>query len=127
MTDQALAPGSVTGVVPDTSGRMPRRRSARSSGLIGRVGWGVAGVASLVALWELYKLLGPADGVTVGGDGSAGSGVILLPRTHDRAMPHVWDMVARMFQPTSGGATPPLIVSVLEAAAPPSASPRWAG
>ena len=116
MTDQALAPGSVTGVVPDTSGRMPRRRSARSSGLTGRVGWGVAGVASLVALWELYKLLGPADGVTVGGDGSAGSGVILLPRTHDRAMPHVWDMVARMFQPTSGGATPPLIVSVLEAA-----------
>lgn len=115
MTDQAIAPGSVTSIVPDDGGGMPRARRRRS-GALARVGWGVAGVAAVVALWELYKLLGPADGVTVGGDGSAGSGVILLPRTHDRAMPHVWDMVARMFAPTSGGDTPPLIVSVLGAA-----------
>lgn len=115
MTDQAIAPGSVTSIVPDDGGGMPRGRRHRGVGIAG-VAWGVAGVAAVVALWELYKLLGPADGVTVGGDGSAGSGVILLPRTHDRAMPHVWDMVARMFAPTSGGDTPPLIVSVLEAA-----------
>ena len=37
---------------------------------------------------------------------------MILPRTHDRAMPHIWDMVARLFEPTSGGDTPPLWVSV---------------
>ena len=78
--------------------------------------WGVLGVAVVVALWELYKFLGPADGVTIGGDGSTGSGVMILPRTHDRAMPHVWEMVARLFASTSGGDTPPLWVSVLSAA-----------
>jgi NitT/TauT family transport system permease protein len=116
VTDQAIAPGSVTSIAPEDGGGMPRARRRRGAGTVVRVAWGVAGVAAVIAIWELYKLLGPADGVTVGGDGSAGSGVILLPRTHDRAMPHVWEMVARMFAPTSGGDTPPLIVSVLEAA-----------
>ncbi|MDU0367439.1 ABC transporter permease subunit [Microbacterium sp. KSW4-17] len=108
MTDQVLTPGA-TEVVGAA-------RSSRGRGMAARIGWGIAGVTAVVVLWELYKFLGPADGVTVGGDGSAGSGVILLPRTHDRAMPHVWDMVARMFAPTSGGDTPPLILSVLQAA-----------
>ncbi|MBN9002760.1 MAG: ABC transporter permease subunit, partial [Rhizobiales bacterium] len=67
--------------------------------------------------WEGYKALGPAEGVVIGAvPGEAGSGVLILPRTHDRAMPHVWDMVARLFAPTSGGSTPPLWVSVLGAA-----------
>lgn len=114
MTDQVLAPGTAAVVAEE---RMPRGiRSARGRATGVRVAWGVAGVAAVIAVWELYKLLGPADGVTVGSDGSAGSGVILLPRTHDRAMPHVWDMVTRMFAPTSGGDTPPLIVSVTGAA-----------
>ena len=108
MTDQVVAPG-----VPAVVAGAPSRRGRTAAA---RVGWGVAGVAAVIALWELYKFLGPADGVTVGGDGSAGSGMILLPRTHDRAMPHVWDMVARMFAPTSGGDTPPLILSVAQAA-----------
>lgn len=116
MTDQALVPGSVTSVVPDDGDGMPRGRRTRGSGVAVRVGWGLAGVAAVIAVWELYKVFGPADGVTVGSDGSAGSGVILLPRTHDRAMPHVGDMIGRMFAPTSGGSTPPLLVSVLEAA-----------
>jgi NitT/TauT family transport system permease protein len=78
---------------------------------------GLAGVVALVAIWELYKLLGPAEGVVVGGvEGEAGSGFVILPRTHDRAMPHTWDMVGRLFEPTSGGSTPPLLVSVLSAA-----------
>ncbi|GAB3603686.1 ABC transporter permease [Microbacterium aureliae] len=82
------------------------------------VGWGALGVIAVIALWELYKLLGPAEGVVVGAvDGQAGSGVMILPRTHDRAMPHVWDMVARLFASTSGGQTPPLWVSVAGAAA----------
>ena len=81
------------------------------------VGWGILGVVTVIALWELYKFVGPAEGLTVGGDGSTGSGIMLLPRTHDRAMPHVWDMVTRLFEPTSGGDTPALIVTVIQAGA----------
>jgi NitT/TauT family transport system permease protein len=76
----------------------------------------VLGVLAVVVIWELYKFVGPAEGVVIGSDGSAGSGVMILPRTHDRAMPHVWDMVGRLFQSTSGGETPPLWVTVASAA-----------
>ncbi|MFF0909838.1 ABC transporter permease [Microbacterium enclense] len=115
MTDQLPAPGTAAPVADED--RMPRGiRSARGRTWAVRAGWGVAGVAAVALLWEAYKFLGPAEGVTVGDDGSAGSGVILLPRTHDRAMPHVWEMAARMFAPTSGGDTPPLFVSVAGAA-----------
>lgn len=86
--------------------------SARGARTLRAAGWGVLGVAAVIAAWELYKLLGPSAGLTVGSDGGAGSGVMILPRTHDRAMPHVWDMVARLFASTSGGDTPPLWVSV---------------
>lgn len=81
------------------------------------VGWGAIGVVSVVLLWELYKFLGPADGFVVFAiEGETGSGVMILPRTHDRAMPHVWEMAARLFESTSGGDTPPLWVSVASAA-----------
>jgi len=81
------------------------------------VGWGVLGILTVLILWELYKFLGPAEGVTIGAvEGQSGSGILILPRTHDRAMPHIWDMVTRLFQPTSGGDTPPLWVSVAGAA-----------
>jgi NitT/TauT family transport system permease protein len=79
--------------------------------------WGVVGVLAVGLIWELYKFLGPAEGVTVGAvEGETGSGFLLLPRTNDRAMPHVWEMFARLFQATSGGSTPPLWVSVVSAA-----------
>ena len=79
--------------------------------------WGVLGVVAVMVIWELYKFLGPAEGVTIGAvEGETGSGFLILPRTNDRAMPHIWEMVARLFQSTSGGTTPPLIVPVLTAA-----------
>jgi NitT/TauT family transport system permease protein len=79
--------------------------------------WGVVGVLAVGLIWELYKFLGPAEGVTVGAvEGETGSGFLLLPRTNDRAMPHIWEMFARLFQATSGGSTPPLWVSVVSAA-----------
>lgn len=79
--------------------------------------WGVLGVFAVLAAWELYKFLGPAEGFVVGAvAGDTGSGVMILPRTHDRAMPHLWEMVARLFQSASGGNTPPLIVPVVTAA-----------
>lgn len=80
--------------------------------------WGILGVLAVIVLWELYKFLGPAEGFVVGAiPGETGSGVMLLPRTNDRAMPHSWEMVARLFASTSGGSTPPLWVSVVSAAA----------
>ncbi len=81
------------------------------------IAWGVLGVLAILVAWEVYKFLGPAEGFVVGAiAGETGSGVMLLPRTNDRAMPHIWEMVARLFQSTSGGNTPPLIVPVVTAA-----------
>jgi len=73
-----------------------------------RILTGALGVAALAALWELYKLLGPAEGVVVGG-------ITLLPRTSDLAMPHVWVMAARAFEPVTGASNAiPLWQAVLE-------------
>lgn len=81
------------------------------------VAWGALGVLAIMVVWELYKFFGPAQGFVVGAvAGETGSGVMILPRTNDRAMPHIWDMVARLFQSTSGGSTPPLFVPVVTAA-----------
>lgn len=75
--------------------------------------WGVVGVAVVVAIWELYKWLGPADGVVLGAiQGQAGSGFRILPRTGDLNMPHIWDMFARLGE-DNGPGTPALWVSVL--------------
>ena len=63
----------------------------------------------VAAVWELYKLLGPAEGWVVGADAAVrGSGMRLLPRTSDLAMPHVWEMLARLGEPITGaiGAQP---------------------
>lgn len=103
----------MTSVEPGTA----VRRQARSARGWITFGWGVLGVLAVLLLWEAYKFLGPAEGVTIGAvDGESGSGVMILPRTHDRAMPHIWDMFGRLFEPTSGGSTPPLFVSVISAA-----------
>ena len=77
---------------------------------------GLAGVVVVVALWELYKNVGPADGVVLFATEQRGSGIRILPRTHDRAMPHVLDMVLRLFEPASGGSTSPMWQVVLGAA-----------
>ena len=84
--------------------------------MIRRVGWGALGIVVLLALWELYKVVGPSNGFVVGAiEDETGSGVMLLPRTNDRSMPHIWTMVARLFESTSGGNTPPLFVPVITA------------
>lgn len=101
-----------------SAGRMARfRRTGEQPQRWAAVAWGALGIIAVMVLWELYKFLGPAEGVVIGGiAGETGSGVMILPRTHDRAMPHIWDMVARLFESTSGGSTPPLWVSVVSAA-----------
>ena len=83
---------------------MTRRGQVRSR----RILTGALGVLALAAVWELYKLLGPANGVVV-------VGTTLLPRTSDLAMPHLWVMAARVFEPVTGASTAiPLWQAVLQ-------------
>ncbi len=70
--------------------------------------WGAAGFVVLFALWELYRFVGPADGLVVGG-------TRVLPRADDLAMPHVWDIVARLFAGETGSSrADPLWLAVAE-------------
>ena len=69
---------------------------------------GLGGLLVVAVVWELYKILGPEDGVVVGGRA-------ILPRTSDRAMPHIWEMVSRLFEPAVGQSGPPLWQNVAEA------------
>lgn len=76
-----------------------------------RFGFGLLGVVLLAAAWELYKFLGPAEGVVI-------AGVTVLPRTSDLAMPHIWVMFERLFEPvTSAAGSPPMWLAVLQASA----------
>ncbi len=72
------------------------------------LGLGVLGVVIMAAVWEAYKGWGPEGGVVV-------AGRAVLPRTGDRAMPHVWEMVSRMAEPAVGRGGPPLWQTVAEA------------
>jgi len=80
---------------------------------------GVLGVVALAAVWELYKLVGPADGLVIGAqEGVTGSGFRILPRSSDQAMPHIWEMIARIVEPvTRAPGALPLGLVVLRAAA----------
>lgn len=69
----------------------------------------VLALALVAAAWELYKALGPATGGDV-------FGWRILPRTNDNAMPHVWDMVSRLFDPESRTSSRPIWRVVLAGA-----------
>lgn len=79
------------------------------SGQTRTIVFGALGVLALGVLWEGYKLLGPAGGVAIGE-------TVLLPRTTELAMPHVWDSIARAFQPASSASGELVIVAVAKAA-----------
>jgi NitT/TauT family transport system permease protein len=72
----------------------PRRRAPDRGARLRLWGYGVLGLVALAASWEIYKALGPADGVVV-------AGARILPRSSDLAMPHLWDMAARLFEPVT--------------------------
>ena len=123
MTDTAeqIAPAEGTGASGSPIARAPEaRRAARRPrrGALRALIWGAIGIAALAAVWELYKFLGPADGWLIGAqEGITGSGIRLLPRTSDQAMPHVWEMGARIVEPvTRAPGALPLGVVVLLAA-----------
>lgn len=80
-----------TAVLP-SAGRRPTARRARAV----RGAYAVAAFASVVVIWELVKLLVPADGVSLGG-------VRVLPRTGDGALPHVWAVATVLGDPDGTG------------------------
>jgi len=63
--------------------------------VVQRILLGVVGILGVAAVWEGYKALAPDDGVVVGE-------TTILPRSSDLAMPHVWDMITRLFDPVIG-------------------------
>ncbi|HEY5822038.1 MAG TPA: ABC transporter permease subunit [Propionibacteriaceae bacterium] len=75
---------------------------------LGTLALGLVGLVLIAAVWEIYKALGPEKGVLVGGRA-------ILPRTSDRAMPHVWEMVTRLGGPAVGRTGDPLWLKVLDA------------
>jgi NitT/TauT family transport system permease protein len=62
--------------------------------------FGVA-LVLVAGVWELYKAVGPAQGGDV-------LGWRILPRTNRNAMPHVRDIVSRLFDPESRSSSRPI-------------------
>ena len=58
----------------------------------------VGSLLLVAAAWELYKLVGPEAGGKI-------FGWNLLPRSNDRAMPHVWEMLSRYADPEMRGSS----------------------
>lgn len=76
------------------------RRGARRAALF------VLALVLVATAWELYKALGPEDGGEI-------LGMPILPRTNERAMPHTWEMVSRLFDPEVRGDPTPIWQAVL--------------
>jgi NitT/TauT family transport system permease protein len=74
-----------------------------------RAGMFALALALVAVLWELYKWLGPEDGGTL-------FGWSILPRSNDRAMPHVWEMLARYLEPERRGFGDSIALVVLSGA-----------
>jgi NitT/TauT family transport system permease protein len=53
---------------------------------------GVLAIALILVVWELVKVLVPANGVSIGD-------TRVLPRTDDGALPHVWSVITVLGQP----------------------------
>jgi len=69
----------------------------------------VLSIVLVVALWEMYKVVGPQDGGKL-------FGAAVLPRANDTAMPHVWSMLSRYSRPEVRGSDKQVWVVVLAGA-----------
>ena len=69
----------------------------------------VLSVVLVIALWEMYKVVGPQDGGKL-------FGAAVLPRANDTAMPHVWSMLSRYSRPEVRGSDKQVWVVVLAGA-----------
>ena len=77
--------------------------------MIRKVGLFVLALVLVAGVWELYKVVGPERGGEI-------LGWNLLPRANDTAMPHVWDMGARLVDPESRTSDRPIWMVVLTGA-----------
>jgi len=93
-------------------------RSRRGWGRVRPALLGVLAIVLVGVVWELYKFFGPVEGWIIGADPEVrNSGLRLLPRTTDLAMPHVWEMFERLASPiTAAEGALPLWLAVLLAA-----------
>jgi NitT/TauT family transport system ATP-binding protein len=76
------------------------RRGARRAALF------VLALAGVAALWEFYKLVGPAAGGEV-------FGWRVIPKASDQAMPHTWEMASRLFDPEVRGKDTPIWLAIV--------------
>jgi NitT/TauT family transport system permease protein len=76
------------------------RRGTRRAALF------VVALAGVAALWEFYKLVGPAAGAEV-------FGWRVIPKASDQAMPHTWEMGSRLFDPEVRGKDTPIWLAIL--------------
>ncbi len=74
-----------------------------------KLGMFVLALVLVAALWELYKLVGPAQGGKL-------LGLPVLPRANDTAMPHTWEMLSRLGEPERRGSDRPVWRVVLAGA-----------
>lgn len=87
----------------ESSSRLPRRyRTIISFSLI---------LLALALLWEGYKWMGQTTGGVWPGTNHG-----LPVRTNNRAMPHLWDIVAALFRPARRGDSEILLAKLLSAA-----------
>ena len=69
----------------------------------------IVSIFSVVAIWELYKIIGPQDGGKF-------FGVSVLPRANNTAMPHVSTMLSRYGRPEVRGSDKKIWAVVLSGA-----------
>lgn len=98
MVSSTIADGVRPGDSPvgeSLSKTTPGATSKRKTVMLRRTRRAVMFIGSLLlvaAVWEAYKVVGPEAGGKV-------FGWNVLPRSNDRAMPHVWDMLSRYGRP----------------------------
>ncbi len=63
-------------------------------------------LALVAAVWEFYIVVGPEKGGEI-------FGMRILPRANERAMPHTWEMLQRLFDPEVRGQDRPIWLAVL--------------
>jgi NitT/TauT family transport system permease protein len=83
---------------------MSNRLRARSAAIL----LGVIGLLVLATIWQVYKLIGPEDGVQFGDS-------LILPRTSELAMPNVWEMITVLGDEAPGIDSPTIGQAVLAA------------
>ena len=90
---------------------LPRKRdmNQRVVATVRRGAMFVVSMLLLAVLWELYKTVGPSSGGRL-------FGARVLPKSENRSMPHIWDMLRRYARPEVRGSSRTIFEAVLSGA-----------